>query len=162
MEKTLTLAALPKTLSELQAMPESALTDPFATAALTVAALCRYGEDPNACVEMLNFLRGPRPLSPFEVQFLRDRLGGKGYKPFSFFAGAIPINEYTPNLPYAITVRANPVNPGGNDYRNMLLVSGGADSPRPITLRRRGEQWFLWEQMLLSDIRVPKSQDPWA
>ena len=162
MEKTLTLAALPKTLSELQAMPESALTDPFATAALTVAALCRYGEDPNACVEMLNFLRGPRPLSPFEVQFLRDRLGGKGYKPFSFFAGAIPINEYTPDVPYTITVRENPANPGGDEYKNMLLVSGGADNPRPVTLRRRGEQWFLWEQMLLSDIRVPKSQDPWA
>jgi hypothetical protein len=42
------------------------------------------------------------------------------------------------------------------------MTSGGADSPRQIKLRRKGEQWFLWEQFLLPDIRKPESSNPWA
>ncbi|MBR5410858.1 MAG: hypothetical protein IK104_09305 [Clostridia bacterium] len=162
MEKTFTFNALPQTLEELKAMPEADLTDPCAAVALTVAALCRYGTDKDACVEMLDFLRGPRPLSPYDVQFLRDRLGGKEYKPFSFFAGAVPANDYAPDVPYVITVCENPVMPDEN-YKQFLVRSGGADNPRQVTVRRKGDgQWLLWEEMLLSDIRTPKSQDPWA
>ncbi len=162
MDRTFIFASLPQTLAEMQAMPEASLMDPYCTAALTVAALCRYGTDKNACVEMLNFLRGPRPLSPYDVQFLRDRLGGKAYKPFSYFEGAVPANDYTPNVPYVITVSGNPPAPEDN-YKQFLLKSGGADSPRPITMRKKGDgRWMLWEQMLLADIRTPKSQDPWA
>ena len=37
------------------------------------------------------------------------------------------------------------------------------DSPRPIKLRRKGNgQWFLWEQYLMTGIRIPTSADPWA
>lgn len=162
MEKTFTFPFLPKNLTELQALPEAALTDPFATAALTAAVLCRYGEDPQETVTMLNFLRGPRPLSPFEIQFLRDRLAGKAYKPFSFFAGAFPHNNYTPETPYRITVTDNPYSYQNEGYAKLYLRSGGADSPRNVDLRRKGEQWMLWEQMLLSDIRVPAKDDPWA
>ena len=85
MEQQFSFAQLPQNLSQLQALPEAAMTNPFAVAALTVAAFCRYGTDRDACLEMLNFLRGPRPLLPYDMQFLRDRLGGKEYKPFSFF-----------------------------------------------------------------------------
>ena len=49
---------------------------------------------------MLNFLRGPRPLSPYEISFLDDRFrDGNWYVPFSYFKGAIPENDYTPNEP---------------------------------------------------------------
>ena len=51
-------------------------------------------------------------------------------------------------------------NPG---YKKLLVRSGGADSPREIVLRQRGDgKWFLWDQFLLAGIRVPKSEDPWA
>ena len=43
-----------------------------------------------------------------------------------------------------------------------FIRSGGADSPRPIVLRQKGEQWFLWQQLLMSAIRTPAAQDPWA
>ena len=40
---------------------------------------------------------------------------------------------------------------------------GGADSPRSVTLRKTGGgTWYLWEQNLLVDIRIPTSQDAWA
>lgn len=64
---------LPRTLEEMKQMSESALTSPECTAALTVAALCVYPDDPNEAFAMLDFLRGPRPLSNYDKQFLRDR-----------------------------------------------------------------------------------------
>ena len=162
MERTFRFASLPKNDAELLALPEAALSDPFMTAALTAAALCRYEASPDACVQMLNVLRGPRPLSVFETQFLRDRLAGKGYKPFSYFAGATPANNYTPDVPYTVTVRDNPYSYQNDGYATLYLTSGGADSPRPVTLRKKGEQWMLWEQLLLADIRTPAKDDPWA
>lgn len=164
MEQQFSFAQLPQTLAQLQALPEAAMTNPFAVAALTVAAFCRYGTDRDACLEMLNFLRGPRPLLPYDVQFLRDRLGGKEYKPFSFFAGAVPGNNYTPSVPYVITISgADDVLTRTGDRCQMLIRSGGADSPRPVDLRRKGDgTWWLWEQYLLSDIRTPVKDDPWA
>lgn len=162
MERTFVFSALPQNAAELRALPEFAMTDPFMTAALTVAALCCYEADPNATVEMLNELRGPRPLSNYEIQFLRDRLAGKGYKPFSFFSGATPANNYTPSKPYTITIRDDPYSYQNEGYARLQLQSFGADNLRPVTLRRKGEQWMLWDQMLLSDIRTPAKEDPWA
>lgn len=164
MIKTFTFPALPQNLAQLRALPESDMRDPFAVAALTVAALCRYEGDKEACIEMLNYLRGPRPLLPLDVQNLRDRLGGKGYKPFSFLDGAVPSNNYTPAQPYVIAVSgAEDAATRGTDRCQMLLNSGGADSPRPVDLRRKGDgTWWLWEQFLLSDIRIPVKDDPWA
>lgn len=162
MERTFTFDELPRNVEELSALPEFAMTDPFMTAALTVAALCRYEADPEACAAMLNALKGPRPLSNYELQFLRDRLAGKGYKPYSFFRGASPANNYTPDKPYTITVRDDPYSYQNEGYVRLQLQSFGADNPRPVTLRQKGEQWLLWEQMLLSDIRTPAKDDPWA
>ena len=162
MERTFIFNKLPQNVEELSAMPEFARSDPFMTAALTVAALCRYEDDPSAVVAMLNELRGPRPLSNYEIQFLRDRLAGKGYKPFSFFRGATPANHYTPTQPYTITVQDDPYSYQNEGYARLQLQSFGADSLRPVTLRKKGEQWMLWEQMLLSDIRIPVRDDPWG
>ncbi|MBR6119814.1 MAG: hypothetical protein IKQ04_05795 [Oscillospiraceae bacterium] len=162
MERRFVFEELPRNAEELRALPEFAMSDPFMTAALTVAVLCRYEEDPAAAVEMLNALKGPRPLSNYEIQFLRDRLAGKGYKPYSFFEGATPANNYSPARPYTLIVRDDPYSYQNQGYARLQLQSHGADNPRPITLRQKGEQWLLWEQMLLSDIRTPAKDDPWA
>ena len=164
MDKPFVFQQLPQDRAQLLALPESSMTDPFAVAALTVAALCRYGTDKDACFDMLNYLRGPRPLTPYDQQFLRDRLGGKEYKPFSFFAGAVPGNNYTPDVPYTIIISGDEnAATRGTDRCQMLIRSGGADTPRPVDLRRKGDgTWWLWAQFLLSDIRTPVKDDPWA
>ena len=164
-KETYTFEALPKNLEELKALPQSAMDDPFKTAALTVCALCTYAEDREAGTEMLNFLRGPRPMSPADIAFLNDRfMDGKSYIPRSYFNGATPQNEYTPTAPYTIRVISNQYSKlDKGDYMKLLIHSGGADSPRSVTLRKTGSgTWYLWEQNLLSDIRIPKSQDAWA
>ncbi|MBR4656510.1 MAG: hypothetical protein IKO68_08090 [Oscillospiraceae bacterium] len=162
MERRFVFEALPTNVEELRALPEFALSDPFMTAALTVAALCRYEADPAAAVEMLNALKGPRPLTQYELQFLRERLAGKGYKPFSFFEGALPANDYSPKLPYSIVISDDPYSYQNEGYVRLQLKSNGADNPRPVTLRKKGDQWMLWDQMLLADIRTPARDDPWA
>lgn len=163
-KEVFTFAALPESLAELQALPEAALDDPFKTAALTVLALCAYAADKSIGIEMLNFLKGPRPLSNYEISFLDDRFrDGKTYVPFSYFKGAVPENDYTPDRPFTITVESNAASDANEGYKKLMLRSGGADSPRSVQLRMKGDgQWLLWEQFLLPDIRTPKSADPWA
>jgi len=156
---------LPKSLEELQALPQADLKTPEGTAALTVAALAVYPTNPEECFRMLNFLRGPRPLSMYEQQFIRDRfMDGKQYIVMSYFKGATPANNYTPNVPYVLEFTDSAAQFAEEGYKRFDIRSGGADSPRQITLRLKPStgQWFLWEQYILVGIRVPVSQDPWA
>ncbi len=162
--ETFTFAALPATVDELKAIPEAKLETPYQAAALTVLALCVYTKDSETGTAMLNFLKGPRPLVPREIQFIDDRLmDEKTYIPFSYFKGASPDNDYTPSDPLTITVSSNLHSFKEDNYATLYIESGGADSPRAITLRAKGgKTWYLWEQVLLLDIRKPKSQDAWA
>ena len=161
--KTITFTTLPKNIEELKAMPQAALTDEYEAAALVVAALCRYEENIEDSLEMINFLKGPSPLSTMDVQFLRDRLGGKTYKPRSFFSGATPQNGYKPSAPFTITVTSNP-HSYVETLATLYIKSGGADNARPISLRKKPStgQWFVTQFGFLADIRVPVSEDPWA
>ena len=93
---------LPKTLDELKAMPQAGLTNPEEVAALTVAVLALYPENPAETEKMLDFLRGPRPLNGMDKQFIKDRFRGKEYLMRSYFAGATPENNYAPKLPYRV------------------------------------------------------------
>ena len=99
----ITLNSLPKTLDELKAMPQAALTVPEEVAALTVAALALYPENPAETEKMLDFLRGPRPLNGIDKQFIRDRFRGKEYLMRSYLVGSTPENNYTPVQPYRVT-----------------------------------------------------------
>lgn len=162
--RTFTFAALPESLAEMQALPEATLDDPYKTAALTVCALCVYAADKGIGTEMLNWLRGPRPLSPYDISFLNDRFRDEQtYIPFSYFKGAVPGNDYTPDVPFTLTVESGPYSDANEGYKKLYLKSGGADSLREIVLRQKGDgTWALWDQMLLAGIRKPKSDDPWA
>ena len=132
---------------------------------MTVLALCAYAADKNIGLEMLNWLRGPRPLNGQEISFLNDRFrDGKTYLPFTYFVGATPDNNYTPSQPYTIIIESNHVSGEEKDYMKLFIPCGGADDPRPIKMRQRGSdgKWFLWEQYLLAGVRTPKEADPWA
>lgn len=160
MERTFTFDKIPTSVAEVKAN----IQDPFEAVAVASIVLCNYKNDVATTINMINVLKGPQPLSPFEIQFLRDRLGGKEYKPFSYFAGSSPENGYTPTMPYTITVSDNPYSYQDDAYANLYVKSSGADSPRSIKVRKKPStgQWFLWEYFTLADIRIPVEQDPWA
>lgn len=162
--ETFTFATLPNNVEELQNLPEASLDSAFKTTALTIVALCRYEENPDEAIAMLNFLKGPAEVSTYEKQFIRERLEGKMYKTRSFFAGATPQNDYTPNKPYTITVNETPYSFDEENWATLYVTSGGADNPRPIKLRKKPStgQWFLNEIQCLADIRLPNAEDKWA
>ena len=110
------------------------------------------------------FAEIPPRLSTFEKQFLKDRLQGKEYKPFSFFKGATTANGYEPAKPYEIVVSDNPYSYPEENWATLYVKSSGADSERSIKFRKKPStgQWFLNEIQCLSDIRVPAAADPWA
>lgn len=165
MNYTITWNRLPENLDDLKALKEADLKTPEGTAALTIAALCVYPRDKEECYRMLDFLRGPQPLSPMDKQFIRDRfMDGKDYLAKSYFKGAVPGNDYTPDTPFVIELQDSTAPMADEGYKTLLVRSGGADSPRTITLRNKPStgEWFLWDQMLLAGIRIPTSQDAWA
>lgn len=164
--KTVVFQEMPETLEQMQALPEAALKDPLDVAALTVAALCVYPSNKDESIRMLNFLKGPQPLSPYELSFIADRFRDSDYIPRSYFVGATPQNNYMPQRPYSIEVfelahSRDAINEG---YLMVNLTSGGADNPRQIKLRNKPStgEWFLWEQFVLVGIRVPDAANPWA
>lgn len=158
-----TLNALPATLAEFEALPRRT---PEEVCAGFLCALKLYLSDKDAGVDAMNLLRGPRPMTPYDAQFLRDRLRGKEYLPLAYFEGATPENSYTPRTPYVLNVLPDPrpqdIEKG---YIRVFLKTAGADSPRPMKLRCKPStgEWFLWEYSSpLSGIRIPAAQDPWA
>ena len=161
--ETFTFASLPESLAEMKALPEAELTSPYQTAALTLCALCVYAADKNIGTEMLNWLRGPRPLSGMDISFLNDRFRDGTHVPFSYFEGATPENDYTPTAPFKVTVESNPYSAANEGYMKLFIKSSGADNAREVVMRKLGDgRWMLWDQMLLVSIRDPKSKNPWA
>lgn len=161
--KEVSFDKLPKSLDDFTKLFSEKNQQPHYVAALTVAALCLWPEDKEEAIKVLNLLKGPEALSTYDIQFISERLYDKEYLPYSYFKGSAPENEYTANRPYTVEVNvvANSLDEKG--YIKFYLLSSGADSMRPIILREKPStgQWFLWQQMLLSQIRIPTSEDVW-
>lgn len=164
-----TFASMPETLAEFTALPQAALQTPFDTAALIVAALCVYPLNKDECIAMINYLKGPDPMSQRALTFLRDRMAQNNKSTFigaSYFNGATPQNDYTPVAPYTVTVSEHPYSYTSEGIASMHVKSGGADSPRSVETRMAKDgKWYLWQtgyHSLLVDIRAPESTNPWA
>ena len=158
------LNSVPTTAAELLSLPVMDLSKPENTCAAFLLALNIYIKDKNAGTEIVNRLRGPRPMNGYDEQFLRDRLRDKKYLPLAYFEGATPQNNYMPTLPCVLEVMAD-TRPQDIEegYIRVFLKTAGADSPRPVKLRAKGGNWYLWEySSILSGIRIPAADDPWA
>ena len=155
--------SLPSTFEEFASLPQAALSTPFDTAAMTVLAFCYYPQNKDLALQMVNYLRGPRPLSGGDISFIADRFRDSDYVPRSYFEGSTPANDYTPAEPYTIVVSENPYSYQNEGYATLYITSGGADSPRSVQMRKAKDgKWYLWEQFILVGIRQPESSNPWA
>lgn len=165
-KQTFTFDKLPENVEELKALPQADLQDPFGVVALVVLAMNHYTKDVDKTIEMMNFLKGPRPMMGLEIARLKDQLSGKDYVMKSYFEGTSPENNYTPSQPYTIVVFDNAHSYENEDegYVTLWVTSSGADSERQVRLRKKGStgEWFLNEEYLTVGIRVPKDQDEWA
>ena len=161
--ETITFAQVPDTYEAFLALPQAQLATEFDTLAMTVVALCNYPDNKDLAIKMLNYLKGPRPLSNQEIQFLKDRFSDQDYVPRSYFEGAKPDNDYMPSEPYQIKAFTNPYSYENEGYAKIFVRSGGADTERYCVMRKAKDgKWYLWDQFLLVGIRQPESANPWA
>ena len=158
---------VPETISAFTSLSQAVMQTPFDTVALCVVALCVYPINKDESIAMMNYLKGPAPLSTYDISFIAERMVQNGKAPYlalSYFNGATPQNDYKPSSPYTVVVSENPYSYQEEGYANLFVSSGGADNPRPVKLRKAKDgKWYLWEfGGLLSDIRAPESSNPWA
>ena len=154
---------LPNNLDEFKVLANSLMNNPFGTTALTILAFTYYPKDQELSLAMVDYLRGPRPLSMLDKQFIVDRFREKDYVPRSYFEGAVPQNDYEASEPHTIVVSDNPYSYKNEGYATLYVSSGGADNPRQVQLRKaKDNKWYLWEQFILVDIRPCESTNPWA
>lgn len=154
---------LPKNLDELMKIEGSDLKNPYKAAAFVIVALDVLANDKEAGKLMLEYLNGPEELTNVQLQPLEYALKGKEYITKSYFKGTTPDNNYTPTKPYTIHVEEDGNSKNEEGYITLYVTSSGADSPRPIKLRKRGDMWYFWTiRQLTMSIRNPKAGDKWA
>lgn len=168
-KETFTFEKIPETVEEFKALPEAAqLTNPYATAALTILAYAAYSKNSEEGIKMFNVLRGPVPFSNLDIQRTKESIwDGEQYIPMSYFEGATVDNNYTPAVPYKVTITSNSHSDDNlsSGYKRLFVRSAGADSERYMVFRTKAstKEWFLTEHSgILLDIRKPKAADPWA
>ena len=163
--KSVKFEKLPQNVEEMKAMRTFDQKDEYAVAAFTVAALLRFVSSPEDGKAMLNVLKGPEDVSNLEVQMMYERLSDSDYLIRSYFKGAEPENNYQPKDPWTVEMEEYSNSRDIDNYLYLYIVSGGADNPRQIQLRRKPStgEWFVWVfEGLLMDIRIPVSEDKWA
>lgn len=163
--KTVKFEKLPQNVEEMKAMPNFSQKDEYAVAAFTVAALLRFVSSREDGKAMLSALKGPEDVSNLELQMMEERLSDSDYLIRSYFRGAEPENDYRPKDPWTVEMVEYKNSRDIENYLYLYVVSGGADNPRQIQLRRKPStgEWFVWVfEGLLMDIRIPVSEDKWA
>ena len=160
-----------KLYNNLDELKKYSLTTPEETASLVANILCAYTpEKKDEFFDLLQYLMGDvQPISNLLKQQINERMNQNEKWKFigkSYFEGSNPKNDYEPSLPYEITINENDYSYIEDGYARLLLKSSGADNERPITLRKlKDGRWLLWSDSilgLLSDIRKPESENPWA
>jgi len=154
--------ALPTSFEEFTALPQAVLCSPYETAAMFVAALSFYVQNRDESVAMMNYLKGPAPLSARELSLFKTQV--TDYLARSYFAGATPQNDYAPSQPFTVVISDNAHSYSTPNAVNLFVHCGGADNPRPIEMRlAKDGKWYLTgHSSLLLGIRKPESTNPWA
>lgn len=139
------------------------ITDEYKAAAAAVMALSVYETEPEKALEILGYLMGPEELSAHDRSFIKNQFDQYPYVARSYFEGAVPENDYTP-ASYTLKITENSYSRTEDGFCTLWISSGGADSPREITLRNRkstGEWFVIAYGGLISGIRLPAEADVW-
>jgi hypothetical protein len=166
-----TVDSLPASIDELIALRDRIATDPQGGAAVFVVALLLHSRDRALGAQALTVAvdrgrlqesaAGFRGFSllPADLRQIERQLEGRPYLPRSYLVGTSPANGYAePPLPWTIQCATTPTSGDASTGTLKLFVpSSGADSPRPITLRRNDRG--LWKasewSSLIVGIRPP-------
>lgn len=152
----------PSSVADLEGI---SLDDEYVSAAVIIAVLAYYETDPETCFEMVDYMMGPEDISAFDKSFIKGQFLQYPYVARSYVTGASPSNDYVAD-PVVYHITENSYSRDEDGYVKLFLQSGGADSPRGVTVRHKEstDQWFLFSDTykgLLAGIREPESNDKW-
>lgn len=174
----MTIPAIPASVDDFVSWRDSVATTPEGGAAVFVMALLKYSEDQKLGQHFLTVAidaqwltnkadgyKGKAPL-PRYLQALKERIAGRPYVARSYLQGTSPENNYSAQFPATLKIleqsrdqASNARNRNGSGSVKLFVYSSGADSPRPIELRRNDKG--LWKaynwSSLESGVRPPKT-----
>lgn len=162
---------IPQTIEQFITLHEQIAQTPEGGAAAVVVALLVYAADEalgRQCLTIVvdqdelqdgsNGYQG-KQLPAQRLQFVRSQLKGREYLPRSYIQGTTPQNGYAlPEPPYRIVCSSNPYSGDRETGRYKVFVAcSGADSPRPVTLKRNDKGiWKVTEwSSLIIGIKSP-------
>jgi hypothetical protein len=165
---TVAFESLPTTIEDFLSLRDSHGYDPSGATALFVAALLRYSQDQAAGLPMLvsilvndNTLmqsaaanRGYRGFDlTANTRYLVDRILPAPWIAASYLQGTNPAQQYRlPQPPYRFKISSNQYSQIGPDEVRIFIESSGADSPRPLRLKRNSAG--LWKVAEFSSLVV--------
>lgn len=154
-----TFKRLPVNAKEIEKIVD--FKDEKNVSAMLLATLVRYVENKNDGIEMINVLKGPEDISNADISFLDNRFSDKKYLPKVYFEGATPENNYTPDEPWSVILYDDKIE-YAEGYIRVYVQTAGADSPRAIVLRQKGDEWFIWDYpAIVTGVRLPANEDAW-
>lgn len=172
-EHLLELGPLPADVDAFLAVRDRVATTPFGGAATLALAMLAWSQDPArglpwlaAAIDASHLVDGPdglqgRQPSPAVLRNLRDRLGDKPHVVRSYFVGTSPEAGYA--LPPTLAVRVREqIRDVGPEEAKVFVWSSGADTPRPMRLRRSPRGWWKaveWSSLEVG-IRAPAAPAP--
>ena len=72
--QTVQFSSLPATMDQFTALPQAQLQSPYETAAMFVLTLNSFLQNKDEFTAMVNFLKGPAPLSPRELSLFKTQV----------------------------------------------------------------------------------------
>ena len=156
---------LPGTMEEFLELRDAISGDPEGGAALFVAAMAVYVENPELGLDMFTVAldrsqliekaQGYRGFAPGGslLSYIRDYLKPRPYLAASYINGTSPENGYTlPSGSLTVTCSQNPHSLQKNGDIKVFVACSGADSPRPIILRRNNRG--VWKAVNFNSLFV--------
>ena len=159
-----------KLLSGKEELMKINRNSPENVTAMTVHTICNYNKDDESIFyDMLQYLFGDfQPISNLMKQSIRDRMMQNNKYDFigkSYLNGANSSNNYEP-IDYSVEVSENAYSRQEEGFIKLFLKSGGADSLRPLMLRKaKDNNYYLWSDYiigLLADIKEKEQDNLWA
>ncbi|MBN1934885.1 MAG: hypothetical protein JW934_09480 [Anaerolineae bacterium] len=157
---------LPQTVDEFVVLRDRVAQTPQGGAAMLVVALLAYADDEALGCECLavavdrgNLQEGPKGYRGWQLpdntlKRVGLQIDGKEYLPRSYIKGATPANGYAlPAPPYVIECSDNPYSGDLESGQYKVFVAcSGADSPRPVTLKRNDKGFWKaseWSSLIV-------------
>ena len=170
-QKIIEIEAIPESIEAFLALRDQIALTPQGGAVMFVLALLGYAKDQESgnkyltiSVDRANLQEDPTGYKGWELinremQLIRRQLGQHPYLPLSYFQNTSPQIGYAlPAAPFTFAFKSDSYSPAEESGEQKIFIyCSGADSPRPISLRRNNRGiWkaYGWSSLLMG-IRAP-------